>query len=100
MKENPLKAIDAVYKFSLSNAAKLASVLSISIPYYLSGLSIAIAFRAGVFNIGNEGQYFVGGMVGALAGIYLHLPAGHPHPGGRACRHGRRRALGPGARRS
>lgn len=74
MKESPLKAIDAVYKFSLSNAAKLASVLSIAIPYYLSGLSIAIAFRAGVFNIGNEGQYFVGGMVGALAGIYLHLP--------------------------
>ena len=74
MKENPLKAIDAVYKFSLSNAAKLASVLSIAIPYYLSGLSIAIAFRAGVFNIGNEGQYFIGGMVGALAGIYLHLP--------------------------
>jgi simple sugar transport system permease protein len=74
MQEDPLTAIDAVYKFSLSNAAKLASVLSIAIPYYLSGLSIAIAFRAGVFNIGNEGQYFVGGMVGALAGIYLHLP--------------------------
>ena len=75
MRESPLKAVDAVYKFSLSNAAKLAAVLSISIPYYLSGLSIAIAFRAGVFNIGNEGQYFVGGMTGALAGIYLPLPA-------------------------
>lgn len=74
MKESPLKAIGAVYKFSLSNAAKIASVLSIAIPYYLSGLSIAIAFRAGVFNIGNEGQYFVGGLTGALAGIYLHLP--------------------------
>ena len=64
----------AIYKFTLSDAAKLAAVLSISIPYYLSGLSIAIAFRAGVFNIGNEGQYFVGGMIGALAGIYLPLP--------------------------
>jgi general nucleoside transport system permease protein len=75
MRESPLKAVEAVYKFSLSNAAKLAAVLSISIPYYLSGLSIAIAFRAGVFNIGNEGQYFVGGLVGALAGIYLPMPA-------------------------
>ena len=54
----------------MSSAAKLAAVLSISIPYYLSGLSIAIAFRAGVFNIGNEGQYFVGGLAAALAGIY------------------------------
>jgi ABC-type uncharacterized transport system permease subunit len=75
MREDPLKAIDAIYRFSLSSAAKLGADLSIAIPYYLSGLSIAIAFRAGVFNIGNEGQYFVGGMVGALAGIYLRLPA-------------------------
>jgi general nucleoside transport system permease protein len=75
MREDPLKAIQAIYKFSMSSAAKVAAVVSISIPYYLSGLSIAIAFRAGVFNIGNEGQYFVGGLTGALAGIYLPLPA-------------------------
>ena len=74
MREDPLKAFQAIYKFSMSSAAKLAAVLSISIPYYLSGLSIAIAFRAGVFNIGNEGQYFVGGLTGAMAGIYLPLP--------------------------
>jgi len=74
MRESPAKAIQAIYKFSMSNAAKLAGVLSISIPYFLSGLSIAIAFRAGVFNIGNEGQYFMGGLVGAMAGIYLPLP--------------------------
>jgi ABC-type uncharacterized transport system permease subunit len=74
MREDPLKAITAIYKFSMSNAARLAAVLSISIPYFLSGLSIAVAFRAGVFNIGNEGQYFIGGLVGAMAGIYLPLP--------------------------
>lgn len=75
MRENPIKAFEAIYKFSMSNAAKLAAVLSLSIPYYLAGLSIAVAFRAGVFNIGNEGQYFVGGLVGALAGVYLPMPA-------------------------
>ncbi|MGA2381727.1 MAG: ABC transporter permease, partial [Spirochaetia bacterium] len=75
MRENPIKAFEAIYKFSMSSAAKLAAVLSLSIPYYIAGLSIAIAFRAGVFNIGNEGQYFVGGLIGALAGVYLPLPA-------------------------
>ncbi len=75
MKESPVKAFQAIYKNSMSSAAKLATVLSLSIPYYLSGISIAIAFRAGVFNIGNEGQYFIGGLAGALAGIYLPLPA-------------------------
>jgi len=74
MQESPLKAFTAIYKFTLSTSAKFAAVISISIPYFLSGLSIAVAFRAGVFNIGNEGQYFVGGLVGAIAGIYLPLP--------------------------
>jgi simple sugar transport system permease protein len=72
--ENPGKAFQGIYKFSISDPAKLAALLSISIPYYFSGLSIVIAFRAGVFNIGNEGQYFVGGMVGAIAGVYFPLP--------------------------
>ncbi|HVP17785.1 MAG TPA: ABC transporter permease [Spirochaetia bacterium] len=72
--EDPAKAFAGIYKFALSDPAKLAAGLSISIPYYLSGLSIVIAFRAGVFNIGNEGQYFIGGMVGAIAGVYFHLP--------------------------
>jgi general nucleoside transport system permease protein len=74
MREDPLKALSAIYSFALSSAAKVAAVVSVSIPYYLSGLSIAIAFRAGVFNIGNEGQYFIGGLAGAMAGIYLPLP--------------------------
>ncbi len=75
MRETPGRALQAIYKFTFSTAARTASVVSVSIPYFLSGLSIAIAFRAGVFNIGNEGQYFIGGLVGAMAGIYLPLPA-------------------------
>ncbi len=74
VREEPLKALQAIYKFSFSTAARIGSVVSVSIPYYLAGLSIAIAFRAGVFNIGNEGQYFIGGLTGAMAGIYLPLP--------------------------
>jgi ABC-type uncharacterized transport system permease subunit len=73
--EAPGKAFVAIYKFTLVSSAKIAAVLSIAIPYYLSGIAVAIAFKAGVFNIGVEGQYFIGGLTGALAGIYLHLPA-------------------------
>lgn len=73
--ESALKAFGAIYQFALSSGAKIASVLSVSIPFYLSGLAVAIAFKAGVFNIGVEGQYFIGGLTGALAGIYLPMPA-------------------------
>ena len=72
--ENPGTAFAAIWKFTMSTSAKLAQVLSVSIPYYLSGLAVAVAFKAGVFNIGVEGQYFIGGFTAAVAGIYLKLP--------------------------
>ncbi len=72
--ESPVKAFVAIYKFSLSKSAKLATILSMSIPLFFAGIAVAFAFQAGVFNIGVEGQYFFGGLIGALAGIYFHFP--------------------------
>lgn len=37
----------------------------------LTGLAVAIPYRAGLFNIGGEGQMLIGGMAAVLAGIYL-----------------------------
>ncbi|MFW5783343.1 MAG: ABC transporter permease [Spirochaetota bacterium] len=73
--ETPGRAINAILRITTSNPSRLATVLSQAIPLYLAGLAVAFAFQAGVFNIGAEGQYFIGGLVGALAGIYLRLPA-------------------------
>jgi len=72
--ESPGKAVAAILRFTVGTGARLATVFSVAIPLFLAGLAISVAFRAGVFNIGAEGQYFVGGLVGALAGIYLPLP--------------------------
>ena len=44
-------------------------------PIILTGLSIAFAFRTGLFNIGAEGQFIVGAAVAALSGYFLTLPA-------------------------
>ena len=45
-------------------------------PLILTGLAVAIAFRAGVFNIGAEGQFIVGAAAGTVAALSLHsLPA-------------------------
>ncbi len=72
--ESPAKAVGAIYKFTMGTTARLATVFSIAFPLFFAGLAVALAFRAGVFNIGAEGQYFIGGLVGAMAGIYLKLP--------------------------
>lgn len=42
----------------------------------LTGLSVAVAFRVGLFNIGAQGQMMVGAIVAAVVGAKLSLPAG------------------------
>lgn len=54
----------------------LGSTLTKSTPIILTSLSFLIAFRAGLFNIGAEGQLYIGAIVGAVVGAYLHLPIG------------------------
>ncbi|ADK83222.1 ABC transporter permease [Sediminispirochaeta smaragdinae] len=44
-------------------------------PLIFTGLSVAFAFQAGLFNIGAEGQYYIGAMAAAWLGLVLNLPA-------------------------
>ncbi len=55
--------------------------LVISTPYIFAGLAVALGFRGGLFNIGAEGQLFVGGLASVYVGYaitslpwYIHLP--------------------------
>ncbi len=43
-------------------------------PLILTGLAVAIPFRAGLFNIGAEGQFVMGALVGTVVAIYVPLP--------------------------
>jgi ABC-type uncharacterized transport system permease subunit len=52
-----------------------------SVPYIFAGLAVALGFRAGLFNIGAEGQIGIGWLVAAVAGFsfaglpaFIHLP--------------------------
>jgi len=61
-------------------ALALQQTLILTTPLILTGLAVAFAFRAGLFNIGGQGQYLVGAIVAAwvgssLAGLngFLHI---------------------------
>ena len=43
-------------------------------PLIFTGLSVAFAFRTGLFNIGAEGQYIMGSFAAVVVGILLDLP--------------------------
>ena len=48
-------------------AINLQQTLIITTPLILTGLAVAFAFRAGLFNIGGQGQY----LVGTMASVYI-----------------------------
>ncbi len=59
----------------------LTESLVTTTPYILVGLAVALSFRAGLFNIGAEGQYFMGGLFSVFVGYslkglpaFVHLP--------------------------
>lgn len=55
-----------------SRDALLSITLVRSVPLILTGLAIALAFRAGVWNVGAEGQLYAG----AVAGVWVGLEGG------------------------
>jgi general nucleoside transport system permease protein len=60
-----------------SAALDLQQTLIITAPLMLTACAVAFAFRCGMFNIGGQGQYFVG----LLTALYIgHALAGMPRP--------------------
>jgi general nucleoside transport system permease protein len=56
----------------LNELRPLSDSLTLSVPYILAGLGVAIGFQANLFNIGAEGQLFIGGLAAALVGYSIH----------------------------
>ena len=78
MGKNPLAAYAALLNGAVGNRNSLAETLLRAIPLGLAGIGVAIAFKAGAFNVGAEGQLFVGAMASAWVG--LSLPSLPPAP--------------------
>jgi ABC-type uncharacterized transport system permease subunit len=57
-------------------AQNLQQTLLLATPLMLTGLAVAYAFRAGLFNIGGQGQYIVGAIAAVWAGSSF---SGMPH---------------------
>ena len=69
---NPFQAYTALFIGGLVRNWHI-SVLNAA-PLIFTALSVAFAFKAGLFNIGAEGQYYLGAMAATWLGIRLALP--------------------------
>ena len=72
---------EAMYVGSLGSVTALTETTAEAAPLIAAGLGVALAFRAGLFNIGAQGQAMMGALVGAYLGfsikglpVLLHLP--------------------------
>jgi simple sugar transport system permease protein len=74
---DPAAAYATLFQASLGSANGLAETALRTVPLALCGIGIALAFRAGVFNTGAEGQLFIGGTAAAWVGLQL---SGQPQP--------------------
>jgi general nucleoside transport system permease protein len=74
--EDPWIAFLTVWRFSTARPQDFAQVLENATPLIFSGLAVAVAFKAGLFNIGVEGQYIVGMAAAAAAALHLDFLPG------------------------
>jgi simple sugar transport system permease protein len=69
-----------VYDFTASSFGAgiipLFNSLAYATPLIAAGLGIAVAFRAGLFNIGGQGIILIGGAAAGYAAFTFHLPVG------------------------
>lgn len=78
---SPWQAYKELYLGAFGNATAWQRTLEKATPLIFSGLAVAFAFKAGLFNIGAQGQLVFGALVSAIVGFsvtglpaLLHIP--------------------------
>ena len=75
---SPAQVFGALIEGTWGNPYGIGQVLFKATPLLLTGLAVALPFRAGLFNIGAEGQVVLGALATAVVG--LSLPESWPWP--------------------
>jgi len=80
-KANVVVAYRGLLEGAFGSVRNLTETLVITTPYTLAGLAVALGFRCGLFNIGVEGQFYMGALCSVYVAyaakglpVYVHLP--------------------------
>jgi simple sugar transport system permease protein len=69
--DSPLLVLKTLVRSAVGSREDLAMTLFYATPLIFTGLSVAVAFQAGLFNIGAEGQLTLGAMAAAAVGVTM-----------------------------
>ncbi len=67
--KNPIQAYSEMLKGAVGDPIRIGVTLTKATPLLFTGLSVALAFRSGLFNIGAEGQLYLGALGGTLVAL-------------------------------
>ena len=73
--ENPFDVFRLILIAPLASIDDFGYVLFNATPLIFTGLAVAIGFKCGLFNIGCEGQLYVGAFAAAWVGFHFDLPS-------------------------
>ncbi|GAE43731.1 ABC transporter permease [Mesobacillus boroniphilus] len=70
---NPIEGYSYLLQGALKNLERIGNTLATATPLVFTGLSVAFAFRTGLFNIGASGQMLVGGLAATAVALTFDL---------------------------
>jgi len=71
---NPFEGYNFLFRGGLMNIERIGNTLATATPLIFTGLSVAFAFKTGLFNIGASGQLLIGGLSATAIGLTVVLP--------------------------
>jgi general nucleoside transport system permease protein len=71
---SPIDAYKADWTGGLGSTTALGNTAVTMLPLLFAALAFAIPFRAGLFNIGIEGQLYLGALASVVVGLKVHAP--------------------------
>jgi ABC-type uncharacterized transport system permease subunit len=71
---SPIDGFSALFDGAFGTTSEFAETLVSATALLFPALGIALAFRAGLFNIGAEGQLVLGGLAAGVAGVFVPGP--------------------------
>lgn len=71
---NPIEGFAYLFQGGLKNVERIGNTIATATPLILTGLSVAFAFRTGLFNIGAAGQMLFGGFCATAVGLTVNAP--------------------------
>ncbi|PKL01976.1 MAG: hypothetical protein CVV55_06815, partial [Synergistetes bacterium HGW-Synergistetes-2] len=73
---NPLKIYGDLVSYAFRDIYNIADIFAKATPLILTGLAFAFAFRASLFNIGAQGQFYLGAVAAAACAlVFPQLPS-------------------------